>query len=271
MLKSYHDKAYTLLLSVSDCDTFITLCMSSPPADGSTAEYIEECIQEASSAALCLLHHMEQTSLPAPAVSTFTQATLCALAQLRAGVSAYQVLLQLQQDVWSYMHTRDGNTSYLAALNVFEGTQGVETAVLMSQNGVSGLCRGACFALACVMEEHHEAWLRDTFGQAFVNELQMLADSTSPEPVRLDFPAHALPTLSVVHLDGRPSHLGVADGDTPWWMIPPTAWQHGQSVKLAAVKQKQSSSDLRPELSAAEQLAAEFGHLEKAGKSRRRK
>ncbi|KAL3141226.1 hypothetical protein ABBQ38_003567 [Trebouxia sp. C0009 RCD-2024] len=269
MLTSYHDKAYSIPLSVSDCDTFIKLCMQGWP--GSTEEGMEVDTQEGISAALCLLHHMKQTSLPAPAVSTFTQATLCALAQLKAGVPADQVLMQLQQDVWAHMHTDDDTTAYLAALNVFEGTHGVQTAVLMSQNGVSGLCGDACLALACVMEEDQEAWLRETFGDAFVDELQMLADSTSPEPVRLDFPAHPLPQLSVVQLGGKPSHLGVADGDTPWWMVPATAWQHGLTVNHAASKHIEPPVDKAAQLSDADQLAAEFGHLENANRSKRRK
>ncbi|KAL3141229.1 hypothetical protein ABBQ38_003570 [Trebouxia sp. C0009 RCD-2024] len=271
MLTSYHDKAYSIPLSVSDCDTFIKLCMQGWP--GSTEEGVAVTVdtQEGISAALGLLHHMKQTSLPAPAVSTFTQATLCALAQLKGAVPAHQVLMQLQQDVWAHMHTGDDNTAYLAALNVFEGTQGVQTAVLMSQNGVSGLCGDACLALACVMEEDHEAWLRETFGGAFVDELQILADSTSPEPVRLAFPAHPLPKLSVVQLGGKPSHLGVADGDTPWWMVPATAWQHGLSLNHAASQHIQPPVDQGPQLSAAEQLAAEFGHLENASRSKRRK
>ncbi|KAL3162334.1 hypothetical protein ABBQ32_010017 [Trebouxia sp. C0010 RCD-2024] len=271
MLKSYQDKAYTLLLSVSDCDTFIKLCMSDLPANGSTEQSVATETQEGISAALCLLHHMKQTSLPAPAVSTFTLATLCVLAQLRAGLPAHQDLMQLQQAVWAHMHTGDDSTAYLAALDVFQGTQGVQTAVLMSQNGISGLCSDASLALVCAMKEHHDAWLRETFGDGFVAELEVLANSTGPGPAWLPFPAHPLPKLSVVQLDGKPSHLGVAAGDTPWWMVPATAWHHGHIVSHAAAKQQASPSEPGPELSAAEQLAAEYGHLEKAGKSKRRK
>ena len=169
------------------------------------------------------------------------------------------------------MQTGDDNTAYLAALNVFEGTQAVQTAVPMSQNGLSGLCGDACIALVYTMEEHHDAWLRKIFGDAFVAELEVLADSVSPGPAWLPFPAHPLPKLSVVQLDGKPSHLGVADGDTPWWMVPATAWQHGHTVTHTAIKPKHAPSDGESELSAAEQLAAEFGHLEKANKSKRRK
>ena len=95
MLKSYCDKAYPLPLSVSGCDTFIKLCMSGLPASGSTENSTATDTQEGISAVLALLHHMKQTSLPAPAVSTFTQATLCLLAQLKAGVPAHRVLVQL--------------------------------------------------------------------------------------------------------------------------------------------------------------------------------
>ncbi|KAL3147632.1 hypothetical protein ABBQ38_014682 [Trebouxia sp. C0009 RCD-2024] len=218
-----------------------------------------------------LKSYHKKAYVPAPAVSTFTQATLCVLAQLRAGVPAHQVLIQLQQEVWADMQTGDDSTAYLAALNIFEGTEAVQTAILMSQNGLSGLCGDACIALVCAMEEHHDAWLRETCGDAFVAELEVLANSTGPGPAWLPFPAHPLPKLSVVQLDGKPSHLGVADGDTPWWMVPATAWQHGHIVNHAAVNQQASPSDPGPERSAAEQLAAEYGHLEKAGGSKRRK
>ena len=71
MLTSYQDKAYSRPLPVSDCDTFIKLCMPGVPANGSTEEDTEGRTQEGISAVLSLLHHMRQTSLPAPAVSTF--------------------------------------------------------------------------------------------------------------------------------------------------------------------------------------------------------
>ena len=130
---------------------------------------------------------------------------------------------------------------YLAALNVFEGSQGVQTALLMSQNGVSGLSGDACLALLCAMEEYHLAWLRKISGADFIDQLEVLADSalqdtSQPESAWLAFPDHPLPKLSIVQLDGKPAYLGVVDGETTWWMIPMSAaWQHGrlQSMLLS--------------------------------------
>ena len=91
MLESYHDKAHRLPLSIPDCDLFFKLCIQNEAASGSTEDSI--------SAALSVLHHMKQTSLPSPAVSTYVMATQCVLAQLKDGAPAHEVLMQLQQDV----------------------------------------------------------------------------------------------------------------------------------------------------------------------------
>ncbi|KAL3161708.1 hypothetical protein ABBQ38_008807 [Trebouxia sp. C0009 RCD-2024] len=72
MLRSYHEEAYAPPLSVTDCDTFLKLCKAGEQAGGSLADSL--------SAALSLLHHMKQTRLPAPAVTTCTLATHCLLA-----------------------------------------------------------------------------------------------------------------------------------------------------------------------------------------------
>ena len=271
MLQSYHEKAYSAPLSLPDCNTFLKLTMQHESASGG--------IEDSISAALCVLRHMKQTRSPPPAASTFTLATQCVLAQLKDGAPAHEVLVQLQQDVWQHMHTAgtdsDVMPAYLAALNVFEGTQGVQTALLMHQDGLSGLSSDACLALVCVMEEYHLTWLRETLGAAFVNELEMLADSffqatSQPESAWLMFPDHPLIKLSVFQLNDKPAYLGVDDGETPWWMVPTTAaWQHGQSTE-PTVKQHQSSTDQGAEVSAAEQLIAEFGHLETRRKSKRK-
>ena len=129
------------------------------------------------------------------------------------------------------------------------------------------------------MEEYHLAWLHLTLGADFIDELEVLADNAmqdtaQPKSAWLQFPDHPLPKLSIVQLDGKPAYLGVDDGETPWWMVPTAAWQHGQVPPVAVdapVKQKQSSSKQGVELLAAEHLKAEFGHVEKGRKSKRRK
>lgn len=69
MLKSYHEKAYSPPLSLLDCNTFFRLVVQGEPAGGS--------MEDSVSAALSMLHHMKQTSLPPPAATTFTLATQC--------------------------------------------------------------------------------------------------------------------------------------------------------------------------------------------------
>lgn len=120
MLKSYQEKSHSPPLSLPDCDTFFWLTIQVEPAGCS--------IEDSVSAALSMLHHMKQTSLSPPAATTFTLATQCVSAQLQDGAPAHEVLMQLQQDVWQHMHTAGADSgvrpAYVAALNVFEGTQG---------------------------------------------------------------------------------------------------------------------------------------------------
>ena len=233
-------------------------------------------------AVLPLLQHMRQSSLPAPAVSTFTTAAECILTQLQDGTPAHQVLVQLQQEVWQHMQTKAGAeadvvAAYLPALNVFEGTDAVQTVLLMAQNGLSGLNGDCCLALVCVMEEHHHAWLCETFGALFLDRLEALADKSSQSPAGsadwLRFPDHALTRLSEVHLDAENSFFELMEGETPLWMVPMTAWQHSQiSIKHFSAQQggKEPPTQVA-EPSAAEKLAEDFGHLEIRSKSKRRK
>lgn len=66
-------------------------------------------------------------------------------------------------------------------------------------------------------------------------------------------------------------YFEMADGDTPLWMVPMAAWKHGRMAVNSHVEQTQPSSEQVNELSAAQQLAAEYGHLEKGMKSKRRR
>lgn len=275
MLRCYLKEAYDAPLSVADCDTFVKLCTASAQAGGSIADSI--------SAALSLLHHMKQSRLPAPAVTTYTWATQCLLAQLTHGVPAHQVLVQLQQEVWHDIQKVAGDgadvtAACLPALSVFDGTEAVQTVLLMAQNGASGLCGGSCLALVTAMEDDHVAWMRGVFGADFLDKLEMLADiestvesSIQPESLWLRFPDCPLPKLSVVQPTAEIQYFEVADGETPLWMFPMTAWQHGQVLSNSPVEQTQPSSQQITELSAAEKLAADYGHLVKGSKSKRRK
>ena len=57
----------------------------------------------------------------------------------------------------------DVSAAYLPALSVFDGTEAVQTVLLMAQNGVPGLSDEACLALFSVMEDDHLAWMRQVF------------------------------------------------------------------------------------------------------------
>ncbi|KAL3161697.1 hypothetical protein ABBQ38_008796 [Trebouxia sp. C0009 RCD-2024] len=270
MLTSYREEAYALPLSVSDCNTFLKLCKASEQAGGSLADSL--------SPALSLLHHMKQTSLPAPAVTTCTLATHCLLAQLTDGVPAHQVLVQLQQEVWHTMHkvTEAGaheSAAYLPALSAFDGTEAVQTVLLMVQNGISGLSGDACLALVLVMENDQLAWMRQVFGLGFMDELETMAESASQsatpsESAWLGFPDCPVPRLSVVQLTADTAYFEVAGGVTPLWMVPMAAWQHGQMSIKSVVEQLQPLSEKVAELTAAQQLAADYGHLERGSKSK---
>ncbi|KAL3161691.1 hypothetical protein ABBQ38_008790 [Trebouxia sp. C0009 RCD-2024] len=273
MLTSYHEAAYALPLSVSDCNTFLQLCKASEQAGGSLADSL--------SPALSLLHHMKQTSLPAPAVTTCTLATHCLLAQLTDGVPAHQVLVQLQQEVWHTMHkvTEAGaheSAAYLPALSAFDGTEAVQTVLLMVQNGISGLSGDACLALVLVMENDQLAWMRQVFGTTFMDELETMAESASQSATQsqsawLGFPDCPVPRLSVVQLTADTAYFKVAGGENPLWMVPMAAWQHGQMPVKSVAEQLQPPSEQVTKLSAAERLAADYGHLERGNRSKRRK
>ena len=273
MLMSYHEAAYAPLLSVSDCDAFVKLCKASEQAGGSLADSL--------SAALSLLHHMKQTSLPAPAVTTCTLATHCLLAQLTDGVPAHRVLVQLQQEVWHDMLKVTGagadvSAAYLPALSVFGGTEAVQTVLLMAQNGVSGVSGDVCLALIYVMEDDHLAWMRQVFGAGLVDELETMAEIASESTAQsqsawLGFPDCPVPRLSMVQLTAEITYFEVDGGETPLWMVPMVAWQHGQVPLKSAVEQTQTPNEQVAELSAAQQLAADYGHLQKGTKSKRRR
>ncbi|KAL3161547.1 hypothetical protein ABBQ32_010414 [Trebouxia sp. C0010 RCD-2024] len=271
MLRLYHEEAYAPPLLVSDCDTFLQLCKAGEQAGGSLADSL--------SAALSLLHHMKQTSLPAPAVTTCALATHCLLAQLTDGVPAHQVLVQLQQEVWHDMQKETAagaheSAAYLPALSVFDGTEAVQTVLLMAQNNVSGLSGDACLALVLLMEDDQLAWMRQVFSAKFMDELETMAESASQSTTQsawLGFPDCPVPRLSVVQLTADIAYFEVAGGETPLWMVPMAAWQHGRMPVKSVAEQLQPPSEQVTELSAAEQLAADYGHLERGSKSKRRK
>lgn len=266
-LKSYPHDMYSAALSVAECDAFLMACIQHGRECSSMADSVR--------AVLPLLHHLHQTSLPDPAVSTFALSAECISAQLEEGLPANQVLVQLQQQVWGSMHSTVGAesgviTAYLPAFDVLQGTEAVQTMLLMARNGLKGLTGDCCLALVLVLEDHHHAWLHEQVGAAFANELEVLADRSSQGTSQagsawLDFPDKSLPRLQ---LNAEGAYFELHDGDTPWWMVPMTAWQHMQAPRKPSAEQTSMKGN---HLSDAEQLIADYGHLENGSKSKRKK
>ena len=137
----------------------------------------------------------------------------------------------------------------------------------MAQNGLGGLDAECCLALAVVpMEEFQQQWMCEVFGAGFMDMIEIAVDSESEAGVV--FPAHELPKLSVVQLDNGTACFGVQGMETPWWMIPEAGWQ--QAPVDTAVEARGHNLDAL-QLSPAEQLVKDYGHLEQGHSKKRRK
>ena len=95
-------------------------------------------------------------------------------------------------------------------------------------------------------------------------------DATSHESAWLSFPRHHLPKLSAAAANDGTLYFGFSDGSTPWWMVPATAWQQSQPFgSQPLIQAAEDSSPQAAQCSAAEQLVADFEHLEKRSKQKR--
>ncbi len=258
---------------MADCNSFIRLCLQQLKADSEHADYCE--------AVLALLRHMLSSGMPQPDVYTFTSASKCLLARSSGVVPDHQLLAQLQQDVWQPMHqvlnsNRSRSAAYLPAFIHFADSGASEVfllLLLMAQNGLPGLDAECCFALAVVMEDHHQEWLREHVGTSFIQQVQAAADERSAKSTQVVmFPAHELPKLRIAQLRNGSSCLVLRDIEMPWWMLPVGEQLHLQAVPQAEVtshKQSEASS-VESKESAAEKLVREYGHLGR-GSGRKRK
>ena len=277
MLQEYSKHAYSAPLSISDRDIFIKLCTDEAQQEGSMADSIH--------AALSLLHHMKVSSSLTPRVSSFALAAECVLAQHNEGEPAHQIIVQLQQEVWQHMQGMglsdpDASAAYLPALDVVEGSEAVQIVLLMAQNGLGGLSGDCCLVVDVSLEDHHRDWVQDIFGTVFVDELGIVAEyamdnpniheSHQNESAWLKFPSHPLPKLSEAAVNDGALCFELGDGSTPWWMVPATAWQQSQSSGSQPLTQAaEEASPQVAQRSAAEQLVADFQHLEKGSKQKR--
>ena len=262
-----------LVLTSTHCDSFVQQCIER----AKTGNNLSSCQQ----AALMLRHHMKPPSLPIPSVRTFTLATECLLISLEEGTPAHRLLVQLQQQVWQVMHQVLGcqaaaAAAYLPALNLFEPAEAMQVMLLLAQNGLPGLGPDCCLALA-LMEPHHLEWVSETFGTAFLEQVEALADQAFAAESALEpdtvvrFPARELPRLAIASLPGGGEHFTLEQGSTPWWMVPAAAWQATQVGHDTSSTQKGGSTE-GVGSSAAEKLVQEYGHLDpgpgKRGKKR---
>ena len=67
--------------------------------------------------------------------------------------------------------------------------------------------------------------------------MEVVADleSTTHQSARLKFPDRPLPQLSVIQPKAGIAYFEVVGGETPLWMFPVTAWQHGHCNLWAVV------------------------------------
>ncbi len=142
LVLAYPEQKYSVPLQVEACNAFLRCCLK---ASSSTANKAE--------AAVRLMRGM-QSPLPLPDMETFSSITKCVLSKLRDGVPAYQLLVQLHQQVLLKLHMQFGKAPetakvYYAAMAAFNTTDlstnqrphtasCIQTMLLMAQNGLPG-------------------------------------------------------------------------------------------------------------------------------------
>ncbi len=93
---AYHEQKYSMPLSIIACNNFLRCCSK---ASSNTAK--------SATAALKLMKGM-QSPLPLPDMGTLSDVTMCVLSNLDDGVPAYQLLVQLHQQVLLKLHMQLG-------------------------------------------------------------------------------------------------------------------------------------------------------------------
>ena len=264
LMLAYHEQKYSMPLSVEACNAFLRCCTE---ASSSTANNAE--------AALRLMSGM-QPPLPLPDMETFLTVTTCVLSKLYDGTPAYQLLVQLHQQVLVKLHMQFGKELetakvYYAAMAAFNTTdftsnQRLHTAsciqamLLMAQNGLPGLTATGCELLVEAVDEYSEDWLRQTCGVAFFDNLEavfvgdkVLATARDVVP----FPPMSLPKLVIRQLDTQKAYLDFAEGDMPHFMIPADAWPTYHIRKTT----QQADVGSPEHVGDAQLLQQQYGHL----------
>lgn len=209
---------------------------------------------------------------------------LCMLAHLDQGMPAYQLLVQLHEQVLPQLHAQLGTgpqaaklyQAAMAAFNVPDAQTGqrlhapsvIQTVMLMAQHGMAGLIARGCELLLEAVKDYNEQWLRSTFGDAFLDEVEavFLGDKVLASSADLVlFPALPVPALVVRRLDAQRAYLDFAEADMPDFMVPVEAWPT-YNMRLQSQEVQETPSE---EADAAQLLQQQYGHLLPKGGSNR--
>ncbi len=101
MLLAYHDQPYSMPLTALLCEAFISQCIKRIQAGDSQTDCQE--------AVLAIIQHMQHPSMPRPTANSFILVTECLLTDVTSDMPAYQLPVQLQQQVWEKMHQELGS------------------------------------------------------------------------------------------------------------------------------------------------------------------
>ena len=295
MLVAHHSH-YGVTPSLHTCHQLMRIC-NQRMTDDSISTYCQEAVW-------ALLQQMPSPALPKPTVDTFVLATECAF----AGPSVddvpllHHALVLLQQNVWSRMHhvlgcgadTMSAYDCYLTKLSNSHdvAAEAVQTVLLMAQNGLAGVSSAACVALVFTLNDladpndEQTQWMQDTFGAEFVQQVvQAVEDhidsdeeSDNMEGLAVSFPSQYLPKVSQVELADGSVVFALQLGFTPFWMWSSVARQDPHFVKEMQARQIQvqeidNQPDTVPDtaqLTAAEQLVAQYGQIGKGNRNRGR-
>jgi len=261
LLLAFAAQKYNVPLPIEACNAFLRAC-TGPSTDRKAS----------TAAALSLLHGMH-APLPAPTLQTFSAVTLCILAHLDDGMPAYQLLVQLHEQVLPKLHAQLGTGPraakvYLAAFNAPNAQTGqrmhapsvIQTVLLMAQHGMAGLTARGCELLLEAVDDFNEQWLRSTFGDAFLDEVEavFIGDKVlTPSADLVLFPALPVPALVVRKLDAQRAYLDFAEGNMPDFMVPPEAWPT-YHMRLQSQEVQETP---REEVDVAQLLQQQYGHL----------
>lgn len=195
-----------------------------------------------SKAVLSLLDGM-QSPLLSPNVNTFCAVANCLVAQLGHGVPAHHLVTQLHEFVLPKLHSQLGKgvftaKVYVVVMRAFSRGDSVaqvqsfqaatlQLILLMAQNGIEGLSSEACNFLVEAIDGYNKSWVQDTFGTAFVIEVEdvYLGEKQLASPADVvSFQKLEAPMLHSRQLDTNLSYMDFKEGDLPDFMVPPDVW-----------------------------------------------